>query len=181
MFRSVLETMLQVETRLRRRGLLVRKMLARFQPQLAAYPLEHGYPALPVNWRNFYRFWPVPAHYARKILEKSLQRVGLNPASRAGYSREPARLQLWREEEVRDLLRPQSMRVCSLLDATAVAPFLEASKQAQFPFNQQWSRLLSLEYALKVLHETREGVHHSGEVDPSHVGDPAARHFHRAE
>jgi hypothetical protein len=158
MFRSVLETMLRVEVRLRRRGLLVRKMLAEHQPQLALYPLEHGHPALPVSWRNFYRFWPVPAHYARKILEKSLQRVGLNPASGAGYSREPARLQLWREEEVRELLHPQSMRVCSLLVATSVTPFLEASRQAQFPFNQQWSRLLSLEHALHVLHQTQYAV-----------------------
>jgi hypothetical protein len=158
MFRSVLETMLQVETRLRRRGLVVRKMLARFQPQLAAYPLEHGYPAMPVTWRNFYRFWPVPSHYARKVFEKCCERAGLNPTGRVGHSRESARSLLWREEEVRDLLRPEKMQVCSLLDREALAHFLEASRQAQFPFDQQWSRLLTLEYALRVLQQTQNAV-----------------------
>ena len=46
MSRTVLETMLQTRFAARQRSRLIRLMLAKYKPRLAAYPLEHGNPAL---------------------------------------------------------------------------------------------------------------------------------------
>ena len=67
MFRSVLETMLKIVMSLRKRSLLIRKMIENLDPQLAKFPLEHGYPALPARWDTFLRFWPLPIHYGKKV------------------------------------------------------------------------------------------------------------------
>jgi hypothetical protein len=156
LFRTVLETMLQSSTRIRRRGLLIRKMLNEFQPPLAKFPLEDGYPAIPATWKNFYRFWPVPVYFGKRILSK-LIRVGGGSwgatASRSGHL--PARLQLWSEEEVNDLLRPETMKLTPLVDPTALGDFLRHSREDNFLSNDQWSRVLSLEYALSILERAK--------------------------
>ncbi len=152
LFRSVLETMLQTRARFRQRSLLIRRMLAAFQPRLAEFPLEHGYPALPVTWRTLHRFWPVPRYYAKRMLAKMGRAAGRNlssPTSRAGHL--PARLQLWRDDSVRELLHPATMRLGCMLDLTALRDFLVRSQEGNFPFSEQWTRLLSLEYTLRVL------------------------------
>jgi len=151
LFRSILETILQTETRLRRGSLLVRKMLAEFQPQLASFPLEHGFPALPVTWKTFHRFLPAARFYADKVT----RRLGLrSPKSSQRANGEPSilppHLQLWRDEEVRSLLHLRNMKLGSLLDWAAAENFLKHSQSSTFPFGAQWTRLLSLEYALRV-------------------------------
>lgn len=152
LFRTVLETMLQSSTRIRRRGLLIRRMLNEFQPQMAKFPLEHGYPAIPVTWKNFHRFWPVPVYFGERILSKLIRVGGGNWRSKSSRSRHlPARLQLWSEEEVRALLHPETMRLTPLVDATALGDFLRHSREDHFRFDGQWSRVLSLEYTLNVL------------------------------
>jgi hypothetical protein len=77
MFRPVLETMLQTEQRLRQRSLLVREMLVRLQPKLAAYPLEHGYPAEPFRLGNAHRFVrSLLTSYGQKIWDKGWRVLG---------------------------------------------------------------------------------------------------------
>jgi hypothetical protein len=149
MFRSVLETMLQVEAKMRRRGLLIRRMLAHFQPGLAEVPLDRGYPAEPVSWRNFYRFWPLPKYYAGRALVKILRKLGHSPPTVA--SQMPQRLRLWQEPAVKAIMQVSSMRSGCLLDAAALEGFLEQSRQPDFSFNDQWTRLLSFEYTLRSL------------------------------
>jgi asparagine synthase (glutamine-hydrolysing) len=152
LFRTVLETMLQSSTRIRRRGLLIRRMLNEFQPRLADFPLEHGYPAMPATWRNFHRFWPLPVYFGKRILSKLIGVGGGSRGTTASRSgRPPARLQLWAEEDVRDLLHPETMKLSPLVDPTALADFLRHSREDNFRFNGQWSRVLSLEYTLNVL------------------------------
>jgi hypothetical protein len=148
MFRSTLQIMLQTRNTLRKRSLMVRHMLAQFQPRLAEFPLEHGYPALPANWRNFYRFRPLLHYYGSKVL----QRAGFENVKR--QSTQPARLNLWEEDEVRELLNPQAMRTSALLDASNLQHFLEKSRHpGPFP-DGEWQRLLSLEYVLRTLGNT---------------------------
>lgn len=149
MFRSVLETMIRTEPRGRRRSLLIRRMLGIYQPRLAAFPLEHGYPALPANWKTFYRFWPLAGHYGGKILRRAVRLFGEHGLGRAGG--EAARLRLWREEEVGALLRSESMALGELLDRPALAAYLARSRGHDFPYDSQWQRLLSLEMALQAL------------------------------
>jgi hypothetical protein len=148
MFRSVLEVMLQTRNTLRRRSLMVRQMLARFQPQLAAFPLEHGYPAQPATWRNLHRFSPLLHYYGAKVLHRAgVKRTSHLPA---GLSE---RLRLWEEPEVRELLQPASMRIAYLLDRRTLEDFLSESQLPRFSSDQEWRRLLSLEYSLRQFYE----------------------------
>ena len=131
LFRSVIETVLQICTHLRRRGLIIRRMLAEYQPRLADYPLEHGYPALPVTYKSFYRFAPLLLHYGGKVMS----RLGLSAKNRAGQSQhKPARLRLWQEEEVQELLNPKKSRLGSLLQTPELELFLEKSKTEEVSF-----------------------------------------------
>ncbi len=76
LFRSVLEIMLAASPRLRRRGLLVRRLLAEYQPRFAQYPLEQGYPAAPFSWTTAHRFAPLIGYYGRKAWTRGLRRLG---------------------------------------------------------------------------------------------------------
>jgi hypothetical protein len=148
LFRSVLETMLQTSSRLRSRSLLIRRMLADMQPRLAEMPLEHGYPALPISWRTLFRFWPLPVYYGKKIVSKFIPTAG-TASSRADNI--PVRLRLWQEDEVRTLLQPAAMKLRDLVDSASLYNFIKQSQQSNFSFNDQWTRLLGLEYTLHVL------------------------------
>ena len=156
LFRSVLETMLQVHPGLRQRSLLVRRMLAEFHPRLAAFPLEHGYPAMPFGWRNSYRFWPLPQHYAKRAWSKvgsRLARTASATTPRPGFL--PPRLQLWADAEVQELLHGTTMRARGMLESKPLESFLARSRDEGFPFDGQWARLLSLEYTLRKLEGVR--------------------------
>jgi asparagine synthase (glutamine-hydrolysing) len=162
MLRSVLEIMLQIRSRLRYRSRLVRTMLAELHPQLAAHPLEHGYPPLPVTWQTWPRFLPalkVLAKKSRVRIEGRLLKVKDAPAS-PGF--EPRRLRLWRESELRQLLEPEKMRIGELIEASRLKDFLDSSRTSIFQYDQHWNRILTLEMALgetKVLsaHEWSSG------------------------
>lgn len=149
MFRPVLETMLQAEWRLRQRSLLVRRMLKRLQPKLAAYPLEHGYPAEPLSLDNAHRFAPLLTSYGRKVWDKGWRVLGVQRTASGVLQAEPARVQLWREEAVRELLKPATMKLRDWLGVERLQTFLDASRQSSFSYEQQWARLLSLECALR--------------------------------
>jgi hypothetical protein len=77
---------------------------------------------------------------------------GVKKAAAATSEAEPARLQLWREDAVRELLRPATMRLGAWLSVENLQAFLSTSQQPSFPYEQQWSRLLSLELALREAH-----------------------------
>jgi hypothetical protein len=151
MFRSVLETMLKTRAMSRWRSLLIRKMLARYSPTMAAYPLEHGLPAEPTTWRNFYRFFPLAKYFGEKVTGK----IGLRRKTRAKLDGADSRLQLWSHEPVQELLRPSSMKLTGTMDPSALSGFLDRSKQNSFDFAEQWARVLSLECALRVADRAR--------------------------
>ncbi len=144
MFRPVLETMLQTRFAVRERSFLIRLMLARHQPALAAYPLEHGYPALPATWRTFPRFWPLLPHYSGKIIRKLRNQWVLNGKGAS----ERTRLELWRSDRVTDLFQPCSMRTTEILDLRKLEQFFQASRNPSFAEEKLWSRLLTMEYAI---------------------------------
>ena len=145
MFRSVLETMLQAGVAVRRRSLLVRRMLAKYQPAMADYPLEHGYPARPATLATLPRFWPIVGYYRGRVAKKLKSRWTRSEMPSPGES---TRLGLWQLEEVRELLDPRSMRSLSVLEPSAVATFLKASQQPNFAREAEWNRLLTLELSL---------------------------------
>ncbi len=145
MFRSVLETMLQSGISVRRRSLLVRRMLAKYQPAMADYPLEHGYPARPATLGTLPRFLPVLGYYGGRVATKLKSKwATAKPASQW----ESIRLGLWQLEEIRELLDLKSMRSLCLLEPSAVTTFLKASQQPGFARDAEWNRLLTLELSL---------------------------------
>ena len=145
MFRSVLETMLQAGVAVRRRSLLVRRMLAKYQPAMAEYPLEHGYPARPATLATLPRFWPIVGHYGGRVTTKLKSRW---TTTKAASPRESIRLRLWRLEEIRELLEMKSMRSLSVLEPAALAMFLRASQEPNFAREAEWNRLLTLELSV---------------------------------
>jgi len=146
LLRSLLETVLQAEPAIRRRSLLVRKMLARYQPLLAQFPLEHGYPAAPVSVGNIHRFWPLVGHYRVKVQHR-MRRVWSWNRGTTLPTQEPIRLVLWRDSKVRELL--SDSRLTTVLDPSALANFQLESKGSGFQFDAHWFRLLTLEMALR--------------------------------
>jgi hypothetical protein len=130
-------------------------MLAEYGPRLGEFPLEHGFPALPVTWENFYRFWPIVGYYRKRIMAKAFQKAGWRRASSVSATNHVSpRIRLWREEEVRDLLDPGIMRLGCVGDKKALENFLSYSKRQDFKFNDQWTRMLTLEYTLRVLEKS---------------------------
>ncbi|HYQ88065.1 MAG TPA: hypothetical protein VEU09_00385 [Candidatus Binatia bacterium] len=158
MFRSVLETSLQIPARQRQGSALVRRLLLDLHPPFANFPLEHGYPPLPVTWRTLHRFWPVPIYYGKRILAKVLPARGAaNPGGNSG----PARLRFAAVEEVQDLMRPASMKLHDLVGEPALTQFLERPGTGG-GHEQTWTRVLSLEYTLRAL----EGLRCHPSADP---------------
>ena len=155
MFKKLLEVMLQTDPQLRRRGLIIRKMLAKFQPQLAQFPLEHGYPAEPLSLKNFYRFYPLAEYYGKKVWSRLISKFGISAESTAPMNvPKSKRLQLWDLDEIQNILDIPSMQLTSLLDREALTIFIKNSKQDRFPFENQWNRLLTLELTLRKLKES---------------------------
>lgn len=156
MFRSVLETMLQTEPRLRLRSLLIRRLLADHQPKLAEAELEHGYPAAPATWRNVHRFWPLAGYYGTKVLQKLAGRLPrLGARVQAANLPPPVRLQLWRDPELRGVLDPAPWQDVELFSSDGLLRFVERSRSPDFAFDAQWARLLSLQTARRRLQQIR--------------------------
>lgn len=158
MCRSVLEAMLQVEDSQRRFSRFTRCLLHHLQPELAALPLEHGYPATPISIKNFYRFWPFVSHMANRAVKRGLRiassvldwRMNGNSAFP-----EPVRVRLWREPELAEILQPHHMFASHLFDTNELSKFVENSKKRIFPYDGQWWRLLSLEMTMRKIHAVK--------------------------
>lgn len=158
MFRSTLETMLAVRPSDRQGSLLIRRMLARFSPAWANFPLEDGTPCLPVTWKNFLRFTPLVGFYGRKILKRSARLLGVDSGTGAGATEQSPRMQLWSQEEVLAMLRPETMHLNGLLRKVPLTSFLALSRKNDFAFEAQWNRLLTMECALRKIDEARRGL-----------------------
>ncbi len=147
MFRPVLETILQTRFAARERSLLIRLMLARHNPRLAGYPLEHGYPAVPATWKNIKEFWPLAPYYGGKVVRKVRQRLGID----SGRLVPKPQSQLWPADEVRAALDPSSMKSLAIVDPARLPALLERVETEGVPAGSPLSRLLSLELALSTV------------------------------
>lgn len=155
LFRSVLEVMLSAEPGVRKRSLLVRRMLAQFQPKLARHPLEHGYPAMPATLANLHRFLPLLTYYGGKVQQKIAAKVGLRGAVSVSPATLSTRERLWSDTALSEILNPATMRLAEILDGPALASFMQRSRQPVFSQDEQWSRILSLELALNRLSQCK--------------------------
>jgi hypothetical protein len=142
LFRSVLEIMLAASPRLRRRGLLVRRLLAEYQSRFAHYPLEHGYPAVPFSWSTAHRFAPLITYYGRKAWLRGLRRLGLARAT-PRHPNSPL------HDELTQRLDPSNMCLSRLFGRAAVDSYV-AALIAGAPAVPA-SRVYTLEVALEAL------------------------------
>ena len=157
--------MLQTNHSLRRRSLLTRKLLPELDPRFARYPLEHGFPPLPFNLRTMNRFWPIVPFYGRKAV-KRLRRLGKHLSTSTGPTSTQARMQLWRDPEIREILRVDRMLSAEIMDEQALGNFLEQSQQQEFLYEGQWARVLTLEAALRSINQPRKAWPRTIEVCP---------------
>src|SRR5262249_19461631 len=75
LFRSVLETVLETEARYRKHNRMARRAMAGLQPELAAEPLDAGYPPIPLTMKTLIRFIPAFPLYAGKVLNKAARKL----------------------------------------------------------------------------------------------------------
>ena len=157
MFRSTLETALQTTAHTRRRSRLVRSLMSTLGERLAAYPLEHGYPAAPFTLRYLPQFVPAAWRCAKKAWDTAQDRYfAAQPAPN------PDRLRLLRDEEVRETLNPAAMRLGCLIDPSLLRNFLESSRQVCFAFDLQWRRVLAAEMTMRFVDGARQWAVGSG-------------------
>jgi hypothetical protein len=150
MFRSTLETALQTTANTRRRSRLVRGLMSMLSHRLAAYPLEHGYPAAPFTLRYLPQFVPAAWRCAKKAWDTAQERYfASQPAPK------PDRLRLLHDDEIRETLNPATMRLGRLIDPSLLRSFLESSRQVCFAFDRQWRRVLAAEMTLRFVNGAR--------------------------
>ena len=146
--------MLRAKFRVRRFSLLVRKMLAEFHPNLAAFPLEHGYPAAPVTWTNFYRFWPVVGYYKSRILAKGARLIFSNSrfltADPMGVEGNGTSRLKRPDEELRDLLCLRATDLQAVIEPSILRGRL-AREGNSLNLSKEEKRLVTLEYTLRTL------------------------------
>ncbi len=145
MFRPALEVMLQARFSARQRSFLVRDMLARHQPAIANYPLEHGYPAIPATWRNFLRFWTLAPYYGGRVAQKIRSRLSTprKPGSSAG-----SRSQVWKSQPMHDFLQSGLERTTAVLEEPALAALVRASGEGDFSRVSEMNRIFTIGLAL---------------------------------
>ena len=152
MFRSVLEPLLQIRSSFRRRNQFASTLIQSLQPTLANMPLEHGWPALPFRWNTAHKFWPLPILLGKKVVQRiSGRNVFFRPPPKELGPMAAQRLKLWEERNLRDLLNPSEMNVGHILDGLALKQFIQASKEACFPYESQWANLMTMELTLSQL------------------------------
>jgi hypothetical protein len=105
-----------------------------------------------MNWRTLYRFWPIVPYYGRRIIAKAAPRFLPVGGTSLGL---PLYLRLWREEAVRELLEPSRMRASAVLDRDSLDGFLKRSQSPGFQNEEEWLRLLGLEYTLQTIESAR--------------------------
>lgn len=149
LFRSILEVVLKTKARMRTRSLLVRHMLATYQPRMAAFPLEHGYPAEPLSWTNFHRFLPLINFYAAKVQSRVVRGLG-RPAMRQEKTSSPLP-GFWTQEAVQCLFSPENMILRSIADPILLWKFHENSRKPDFQPNEFGTRVMTLECAISIL------------------------------
>jgi len=154
MMREVLEVMLRTRSAQRRRSLLIRQFLLQVNPMLANYPLEHGYPPLPMTLSTAHRFWPLIPLYGRKVMKRLERYAGVRPsAPQPAPTAKTATI--WDDAAVAATLHKSTLRCAAVLDEPAVKQFIARADAGSRPYPIQLNRLLSLECALDRLAQAR--------------------------
>ena len=143
-FNQVLDPILAAKADTRFRSLLARRLFQRLSPPLARIPLEHGYPPVPANLYNLWRFSPLLGHYGGKVWRKV--------SAKLGVSRKPAaptvRLDdtaLMRDTGIGEWQKLPLVLQSGLFDEQALRDQRDKNSLSNGPRMEQWRRLVTLE------------------------------------
>ncbi len=148
LFRSVLESALCVDWRLRSGNGLIHRVLPMLSPALAATPLDAGYPPMRLTLRNSPYFLAGVPQFAANVAGKARRRILKNDLADADCVKQ-SRRQFRAGERAREILNPPAMKLRGLLDENLLRRFLEDSLREDFRLDAEWNRLLGVEMALR--------------------------------
>lgn len=143
-FAQVLDPILSAKAKTRFRSLLVRRFFERFTPQLARIPLEHGYPPMPANLFNLWRFSPLAMHYGGKIWNKLAAKIGMTSKT-APRTAQPDDKELMSEIGIWEWLQSPLILQSGLFDDKALHSLFEKNSLTSGSRVEQWRRMMTLE------------------------------------
>jgi hypothetical protein len=134
---------------------LMRHMIWRLDPELAAISTTTGGPAMPWRAGNLHRVAPYYAQIGRKALNKISQRAVGRPILPAGaqdfYCEAPARQAAIRSVLGSDAPETDDMRSAPLFDRGELSGLLERAQEPGFGETGVLGRVLTVELALRAL------------------------------
>ncbi|RLC80053.1 MAG: hypothetical protein DRJ03_10355 [Chloroflexi bacterium] len=156
-FKESISAAMSIHFRWRQHSRLVRHLMARVNPELAAFPTTDGGPALPMclsNITKFRRYWiSIGKQLVRKASQATLG-YSILPPLRDEFDSYP--LARWRRETLdilaRDnILNIKTMRSAALYDPERLAAFLQTARNDDFKQEPLLSRIITVEMALRTL------------------------------
>ena len=142
---------ISTDHRVRNHHRLIRHMMRRLDPRVAALPTDKGGPAEPLTPTNFYRFF---AHYGtlgrkavNKLTQKRFGRGLLAPPPRALAV--AARRSALEMLDGREDLRAGSLRAAPLFDHDALDALLRGAGRSDFPHTRLLGRIVTVELLLR--------------------------------
>jgi len=156
-FKESASAAMSTNFRWRQHSRLVRHLIERINPELAAFPTTDGGPALPMRLNNiakFRRYWiSIGKQLVRKASQATLRRSILPPV-RDEFDTYP--LARWRRETLDvlardDILNIKTMRSAALYNPEQLTSFLQAARNDDFKQEALLSRIVTVEMALRML------------------------------
>jgi hypothetical protein len=148
-YKPVFQTAVSVDHRHRSSHRLMRHMIARMSPGVAAIETTAGGPAEPLAVRNAHRFAPYYASIGRKAVTKLSGKL----IGRSLLVRVPPldrRVTEARRALLEGLgLQPDAMRSLSLYDPRALGAFLDSARSPDFAAGTMLARVVTLELVLR--------------------------------
>ncbi|MFT3847205.1 MAG: hypothetical protein QM739_00575 [Propionivibrio sp.] len=148
-FREPLAQLMTIGPNVRRNGLLTRAFTLAYAPVLAREPLYTGNPAMPFSLRNAPRFLPLIPFFANRASEKILSRFQRKAGTTAPTARQ-RQPHLCADAEISRWLAEPLLAESGLFSRDALSNFLSPDQPQSSRSHQLWSRLLTLEGALRL-------------------------------
>ena len=153
LFRRLLETCFALPPTYRQRTRLIRHLVFRLSPELAALPTNYGHPLTPVSLRNSYRFMPWVLDDARRILRKIIY-LGLGmrifeESTTKGYVEKQWIATLMSNKRFRTILQANKMVSAKLYEPAHLHEFLRNAEASRVADPGLFGRMLTLELAFR--------------------------------
>jgi hypothetical protein len=148
-FQQPLTRMLTTSPAIRRNGLLTRAFTLAYAPALAREPLYTGNPAMPFALGQAHRFLPVVPYFADRAWQKLRSRFphGSQNEAPAARARQPL---ICTDPEIGKWLNEPLLATTGLFDKDVLATLLSPDQPQSPRAHQLWSRLLTVEAALRL-------------------------------